>query len=149
MLRWKPFSVDGFQFWVQGMAGDGEEKSLLFKSWWGRQMMVQRCRFLKQCLNVSSRTWTPPSYSFYIAEKLMIAMRFHNWPEETCMKLYSVYIVRRWHVKVHVDCDVGWRCHHLRRGLEGRFWAGICHENLETRWFRKTQKSCGPIWVFP
>lgn len=62
------------------------------------------------------------------------------------MKLYSVYIVRRWHVKVHVDCDIGWRCHHLRRGLEGPFWgyaAGICHENLETRCFRKTQKSCG------
>ena len=43
-------------------------------------------------------------------------------------------------------CDIGWRCHHLRRGLEGHFWgcaAEICHENLEPRWFRKTRESCG------
>ena len=71
---------------------------------------------------------------------------FHNWPEETCTKLSSVYIVRRWHVKVHVDCDIGWRCHHLRRGLEGRFWgyaAGIFHENLE----QLVQENAKVMWT--
>ena len=38
------------------MAGDGEEKSLLFKSLSVRQIMVKGCQYLKQCLNVSSRT---------------------------------------------------------------------------------------------
>ncbi len=47
-----------------GNGGRWWRKELTFKSLWEREMMTKRCRFLKQCLNVSSRTRTHPSYSF-------------------------------------------------------------------------------------